>query len=104
MSNATTMHSKVLVIKWAMEMGIIPDGTKWYVEKWEKGNMLENGGKRLYWDWEHRMRTNCTARRPDLTLEDEEKKTILLVDAQINRIDKSKEKRRSRNTNNFALN
>ena len=37
-------------------------------------------GKRLYWDWEHRMRMNCTARRPDLTLEDEEKKTILLVD------------------------
>ena len=26
------------------------------------------------------MRTNCTARRPDLTLEDEEKKTILLED------------------------
>ena len=25
------------------------------------------------------MRTNCTARRPDLILEDEEKKTILLV-------------------------
>ena len=42
--------------------------------------MLENGGNRLYWDWEHRMRTNCTARRPDLTLEGEEKKTILLVD------------------------
>ena len=26
------------------------------------------------------MRTNCTTRRPDLTLEDEEKKTIFLVD------------------------
>ena len=26
------------------------------------------------------MRTNCTARRPDLTHEGEEKKTILLVD------------------------
>ena len=26
------------------------------------------------------MRMNCTARRPDLTLEDEEKKMILLVD------------------------
>ena len=26
------------------------------------------------------MRTNCTARRPYLTLEDEEKKTMLLVD------------------------
>ena len=47
--------------------------------KREKGKVLEDGGKRLYWDWEHRMRTNCTAKRPDLTLEDEEKKTVLLV-------------------------
>ena len=69
---------KVLAVKWEMEMGIMPEGTKWYAEKWEKGKVLENGGKRLYWDWEHRMRTNCTAGRPDL--EDEEKKTILLVD------------------------
>ena len=71
---------KVLAVKWAMEMGIMPEGTKRYAEKWEKGKVLENGGKRLYWDWEHRMRTNCTARRPDLTLEDDRKKTILLVD------------------------
>ena len=71
---------KVLAVKWAMEMGIMPVGTKWHAEKWEKGKVLENGRKRLYWDWEHRMRTNCTARRPGLTLEDEEKKTILLVD------------------------
>ena len=63
-----------------MEMGIMPEGTKWYAEKWEKGKVLENGVKRLYWDWQHRMRMNCTARRPDPTLEDEEKKTILLVD------------------------
>ena len=67
---------KVLAVKWAMEMGIMPEGTKWYVEKLEKGKVLENGGKRVYWDWELRIRTNCTARRPDLTLEDEEKKTI----------------------------
>ena len=70
---------KVLAVKWATEMGIIPEGTKWYAEKWEKGKVLENRGKRLYWDWELRMRTNCTARRPDLTLEDEEKKTIFLA-------------------------
>ena len=31
-------------------------------------------------DWEHRMRTKCIARRPDLTLEDTAKKTILLID------------------------
>ena len=30
-------------------------------------------------DWEDRMRNSCTARRPDLTLEDAEKKMILLV-------------------------
>ena len=71
---------KVLAVKWAMKKGLIPEGTKWYAEKWEKGKVIENGGKKLYWDWEHRMRTNCTARRPDLTLEDDDTKTILLVD------------------------
>ena len=54
-------------------------GKRKSVEKWEKGKVLENGGKKLHWDWEHTMRMNSTARRPDLTLEDEEKKTILLV-------------------------
>ena len=78
-----------------MEMEIMPEGTKWYAEKWEKGKVLESGGKRLYWDWEHRMRMNCTVRRPDLTLEDEEKKTILLacpneVNRQIKREEKIK--------------
>ena len=53
---------------------------EWYREKWERGEVLENNGKKLYWNWEHRMRTSCTARRPDLTLEDTEKKMILLVD------------------------
>ena len=77
----------------------MPEGTKWYAGKWEKGKVLENGGKRLYWDWEHRMRTNCTEGRSDPTL-DEEKKTILLVDMAA----RANEKRKSRNTNNFALN
>ena len=57
----------------------MPEGTKWHAGKWKKGMVLENGGKILYWDWEHRMRTNCPARRPDLTLEGEEKR-FLLVD------------------------
>lgn len=41
--------------------------------------MIESNGKKLYWNWEHRMRTNCREGRQDLTLEDLEKKTILLV-------------------------
>ena len=34
---------------------------------------------KLFWDWKHPMRTNCIGRRPDLTLEDTSKKTILLI-------------------------
>ena len=59
---------------------------------------MENNGKKLYWDWEHRMRTSCTARRPDLTLEDTEKKMILLVDMafpnETNKDEKREEKMR----------
>ena len=42
--------------------------------------MIEKDGKNFFWDWEHSMRTDCMARRPDLTLEDKSKKTILLID------------------------
>lgn len=49
------------------------------MEKWEKGMVIECGGKKLLWDWEYKMRTNCTARRPDLTVEDNERKQICIV-------------------------
>jgi hypothetical protein len=42
--------------------------------------VIENNGKKLFWDWEHRMRTSCPARRSDLMLEDSEKKEITLID------------------------
>ena len=45
-----------------------------------KGNVIECGGKKLLWDWEYRMRTTCTARGPDLTLEDNETSEIYIVD------------------------
>ena len=53
---------------------------KWYNVKWERGQVIESNGKKLLWDWEYRMRMNCIARRPDLTLEDKDKKMILLID------------------------
>ena len=71
---------KVLVMQWAITNGLLPEGTKWYMERWEKGKVIENNGKKLYWDWEHKMRKNCMARRPDLTLEDSEKKEITIID------------------------
>ena len=62
-----------------MENKLIPEGTRWFVEKSEKGKVIENLGKKLYWDLEHGVRTTCKARRPHLTLEDNDTKTILLV-------------------------
>ena len=60
--------------------GLLPEGTKWYGVRWEKETVLEKNGKKLLWDWEHRMRTNCTARRPDLALEDTENKVVIVID------------------------
>ena len=42
--------------------------------------VIEKDGMKLFWDWEHPMRTDGIARRSDLTLEDTPKKTILLID------------------------
>ena len=58
---------KVLAVKWDVENGLLPEDTKWYATNWERGKVIEKGGKKLFWDWEHPMRTDCIARRPDLT-------------------------------------
>ena len=67
-------------MKWAIENGLLPEDAKWYTQQWERGKVIEKDGKKLFWDWEHRMRTKCVARRPDLTLEDTSKKLIMLID------------------------
>ena len=60
--------------------GLVAEKTAWYNERWgRKGQVIEKDGKKL-WDWEHRMRTPCMIRRPDLTLEDETKKEIYVID------------------------
>ena len=86
---------KVLAVHWAIDNKLLPEGTKWYTEIWEKRKVIENNGKKLYWDWEHRMRTSCTARRPDLTLEDRIEKKIMIIDmACPNASNKEKNKKR----------
>ena len=42
------------VINWEVKNGLLPEGTKWYAEKWEKGKVIANDGKKLFWDWEHK--------------------------------------------------
>ena len=45
-----------------------------------KERVIQRNGYKLLWDWEHRMRTTNTVRRTELTLEDESKKMIYIVD------------------------
>ena len=40
---------KVLAVKWAIENGLLPDETKWYAVNWERGKVIENDRKKLYW-------------------------------------------------------
>ena len=76
-------HDNALIVlagRWAIENGLIPEDTKWYNVKWKRGQVIESNGKKLLWDWEYRMKMNCIAMRPYLTLEDKDMKMILLID------------------------
>ena len=91
----------MLAEKWAVENGLLPDTAKWVRRK-----MIEKDGKKLFRDWEHPMRMDCIVRRPDLTLEETSKKTILLIDMaypnEYNKMAKQDEKIGS--TIDYALN
>ena len=50
------------------------------IQRTGNAEVIGKDGKKLFWDWEHPMRADGTARRLDLTLEDTSKKTILLID------------------------
>ena len=65
-----------MAVEWGKKEGLLLEKTRWYNKRWEKGHIREKDGKKILWDWEHKMRTHCNARRPDLTLEDERKKLI----------------------------
>ena len=41
---------KVLAVRWAIENGLIPEDTKWYNVKWERGQVIESNSKKLLWD------------------------------------------------------
>lgn len=56
---------KVLAVKWTIDNRLLLEGTKWFVENWEKGKTIESNGKKLCRDIEHSMRTKCKEGRPD---------------------------------------
>ena len=65
--NAKRRHDntlKVLAVKWAIDNDLLPEGTKWYAENWQKVKVFESNGKELYWNWKYRIRINCTETSP----------------------------------------
>ena len=97
---------KVLAVKCTLENGLLPEGTKWYTTNWERGKVIEKDAKKLFWGWKHPIRTDCVARRPDFTMEDTSKKTILLIDVACSNESNKRAKRdeRIRNIIDYALN
>ena len=78
-----TRHNRALMImavNWAKEYELIGNDVIWYKERWERGAVLENQRGKLVWDFEFKLRKTTTARRPDLILEDKEKKKIWICD------------------------
>ena len=82
-SEYLSRHNRVLMIMavaWAKEYELVGGDMIWYKERWERGRMLENERGKLVWDFEFYLRKTATARRPDLTLEDNAKKKIWICD------------------------
>ena len=67
----------IFSVQWAKHFELINTQTKWYSERWERGHVLENSRAKLVWDFGYHLRKKTTYRRPDLTLEDKERKIWL---------------------------
>ena len=70
----------ILAVTWAKEYELVGEEAVWYKERWERGTMFENDRGKLVWDFEFKLRKTTTARRPDLIIEDKEKKRIWICD------------------------
>ena len=76
-SEYLTRHNRalmILAISWAKEFNLVEKDMKWYKQKWCSGYTLENDHAKPVWDFEFNLRKTATSRRPDLALEDKEKK------------------------------
>ena len=70
----------IMAVAWVKEYELVSKDTVWYNERWERATVMENDKGKLVWDFEFHLRKTTTARRPDLILEDKEKKKIWICD------------------------
>ena len=79
-NNNNNNNMMVLAVSWAIERELLPANTACYTVRKEEGHVLKGNGFKWCWDFEHRMRKTSSARRPNLTIEDEKAWKIWLVD------------------------
>ena len=83
----------ILAISLSKEFNLVEKDMNWYKRKWCRGYALENDHTKLVWDFEFNSRKTATSRRPDMTLEDREKKILWICDMacpQENNIDQTR--------------
>ena len=86
----------VFAVHWAKMKGLMVKDTRWYEEKWNSGNVLENERYKLIWDFQFKLIKTEKARRPDLILEDKEERNIFIIDMAIPMEMNVEKKRRSK--------
>ena len=88
----------VMAVEWARDNGLVVEDAKWYEMSWSKGTVLEKEGKKLIWDFEFKARKKTSARRPDLVLEDNKEKKIIIIDMSCPMEENVEEKRQDKLT------
>ena len=51
----TERHNKTLMpvlVEWCREENLVQEGAKWYDFCWNRGTVLENGSRKIRWDYE----------------------------------------------------
>lgn len=53
---------KIMAAELGKKKGFLPEKTRWYNKRWEKGQVMEKDGKKIFYNWEHKMKNHCKAR------------------------------------------
>ena len=70
----------IIITEWCKKEGLMSEQQKWYKVEWCRGKVVEGNGKKVLWDFEFKARKRNIHRRPDVIIEDNEKKEIFIID------------------------
>ena len=70
----------IIITEWCKKEGLMSNEEKWYKVEWYRGKVIEGNGKKVLWDFEFRARKRNIHRRPDVIIEDKNKKEVYIID------------------------